>query len=207
MATPRKPMPRIDVDMLYYALITQDVIGSATTYAIPKALMGVNNIGYDPATQSATYDADGGAYATYSSDGDVKATVKVADLLSEDYAVLMGVYQDPNSGIIEEGVGDNPPELALGFRSQKSDGSYRFVWIMKGKFAKGSEAYATKGSGGVTFNDTEIVLTSLNLSSNGKKRRFVDSNDPKLPENVTLDTLSNPETGWFSSPVYVPEAE
>lgn len=198
-----QPMPRIGVDELFVAKILQD-ISTGTSYAVPIWLQGVNNIGYDPATQSATYDADDGAYATVSGDGNSQATIRVADLLPEYRALLLGLIQDAQ-GVVESGISDNPPEFALGWRSQKSNGAYRFVWLLKGKFSKGSETYTTKGSAGVTFNDTEIVFTALNRASDGKKQRQIDSDDyAHIPAGLTLDMLSSKETGWFSSPNYIP---
>lgn len=204
MTETRRPVPKIGVDMLYVAPITKDD-ESGIEYGAAIRLPGLNSIGYDPATQSGTYDADDGAYETMSGDGETKVTIKVADLLSEHYALLLGVSQD-TTGVLEEGIADNPPEMAVGFRSQKSDGSYRFVWCLKGKFAKSAEAYATKSTSGVAFNDRELVFTALNRVYDGKKRRQLDSNDPKLPEGTTLVTLSEPTTGWFSDPDFVPTA-
>lgn len=204
MADARRPVPKIGVDMLFVAPVTKDD-ETGTEYGAAIRLPGLNNIGYDPATQSSTYDADDGSYVTASGDGETKVTIKVADLLSEHYALLLGVSQD-DTGVLEEGIADNPPEMAVGFRSQKSDGSYRFVWCLKGKFAKSSETYSTKSTSGVTFNDRELVYTALNRVYDGKKRRQLDSDDPKLPEGTTLITLSELTTGWFSDPDFVPEA-
>lgn len=205
MTETRRPVPKIGVDMLFVAPITKDDETGAE-YGAAVRLPGLNNIGYDPATQSATYDADDGAYETMSGDGETKVTIKVADLLSEHYALLLGLHQEAGTGIVEEGVADNPPVVAVGWRSQKSDGTYRFVWCLKGKFAKSAEAYATKSTSGVTFNDRELVYTALNRAFDGKKRRQLDSNDPKLPKGTTILTLSDPTTGWFSDPDFVPTA-
>lgn len=197
-----QPLPRIGVDMLYAALITQDS-NSGTEYATPVWLQGINNIGYDPGTNTQTYDADDGAYATYSADGNSVATIKIADLSPENRAMLLGLIQTAQ-GVVESGNSDNPPEMALGWRSQKSNGAYRYVWLVKGKFSKSAETYTTKGSAGVTFNDTEILFTALNRASDGKKRREIDSDDTKIPVGLTNAMLADTETGWFSSPNYIP---
>ncbi len=202
MATNRRPVPKIGVDMLYVAKVTSDD-ESGTTYSEAFRLPGLNNIGYDPVTQSGSYTADDGVYASNTADGATTVTLRVADLLSEHYALLLGLSQS-ETGIVEEGVADNPPEMAVGWRSQKSDGTYRFVWVLKGKFSKSAEAYATKGGEGITYNDKELVFTAMNRLFDGKKRRQLDSNDPKLPVGVTLQQLSDPAAGWFSAPDYTP---
>ena len=195
-----RPMPKIGVDMLYVAKMTKDEAANGATYEAPTRLYGVNNIGYDPAVQSGSYSADDGTYVSNSADGATTITIKVADLLPEDYALIMGLsYGD--DGVVEEGAGDNAPEMAVGWRSQKADGSYRFVWALKGKFAKSAETYATKGGEGITYNDREITFTAMNRICDGKKRRQLDSNDAKISD--TLEKLSGTE-GWFSSPDYSP---
>lgn len=197
-----RPVPRIGVDMLYVAkILTDDDKG--TTYDSPRRLIGLNNIGYDPATQSASYDADDGSYESYSVDGDTTVTIRQADLTPEDYAYLFGV-QRGETGVITEGAEDSAPYIAVGFRSQKSDGSYRYIWVLKGKASKGSETYQTKSGSGITYNDQEIVIHALNRTSDGAKRRRLDSNDPSLPEGITNAALADATDGWFSSPDYTP---
>lgn len=204
MGESRRPAPKIGVDMLYVAKVVKDD-ETGTEYGAPVRLPGLNNIGYDPATLSGTYSADDGTYASNTADGATVITLRVADLLSEHYAMLLGLKQT-EKGVVEEGVDDNPPEMAVGWRSQKSDGTYRFVWALKGKFAKSAETYATKGGEGITYNDKELTYTALNRSFDGKKRRQLDSNDPKLPEGLTLAALSDAANGWFSDPDYTPAA-
>ena len=204
MTNTRRPVPKIGVDMLYVAKVVKDDETGAE-YADPVRLPGLNNIGYDPATLSGTYSADDGTYASNTADGATLITLRVADLLSEHYALLLGLEQT-EKGVVEEGVNDNPPEMAVGWRSQKSDGTYRFVWVLKGKFAKSAETYATKGGEGITYNDKELTFSALNRVYDGKKRRQLDSNDPKLPEGVSVTTLSDATAGWFSDPDYTPAA-
>lgn len=205
MADARRPAPKIGVDMLYWARLIKDD-GEGTAYDMPIRLEGLSSLGYDPSVQSAAYDADDGTYVSYSADGTTSVTIKVADLLPENYALLLGLARDGNTGVIEEGIADNAPEGAIGFRSQKSDGSYRFVWVLKGKFAKGAENYATKSGSGIDFNERELTFTALNRIYDGKKRRQLDSDDPLIPAGVTVETLADAGEGWFSNPDFVPEA-
>ncbi len=200
----RRPAPKIGLDMLYAALVLADN-EAGTEYGAPVRLSGLSSIGYDPSTQTAAYDADDGTYASYSADGEVTATIKVADLLPEHTALLLGLSQTAQ-GVLEESGADAAPELALGFRTQKSDGSYRFYWLLKGKFARSGENYATKSGQGISYSDRELKFSVLNRVSDGKKRRMLDSNSPQLPEGVTLELLSHPEKGWFSHPDYTPAA-
>ena len=195
-----KPVPTISVNKLYYALVLSDT-EEGVTYSAPVWLQGINTVAYNPNTQSASWDADGGAYVSYSADGGVQTTITIADLNPEDYAALMGVKRDEN-GVINEDINDNPPEVAIGFMSEKSDGSMRFVWIMKGKFSKQEESITSKGSAGITFQAKTIMHTAIPRTFDGKKRRFMDSNDPR--NTLSIEELESATTGWFSSPDFNP---
>lgn len=37
-------------------------------------------------------------------------------------------------GVLVENKDDIPPTIALGFKSKKNNGKYRYVWLLKGKF-------------------------------------------------------------------------
>lgn len=191
-----KPRPRIGVDQLYYAKVLSDT-SEGTIYSAPVWMQGVNAIGYNPNTQAGSYDADDGTYESYSADGEIQTTVTVADLTPQIYADVMGLQRDAN-GMVIEGESDNAPEVALGFRSQKSNGAYRFIWILKGKFSKQQEDYSTKGGSGVTYQGKTIMHTALKRTSDGERRHILDSDDPL--NTLTLKQLSSPEDGWFSSP-------
>lgn len=193
---PIKPVPRIGVDRLYYAkVLTDDENG--TTYSAPVWMQGVNNITYNPNVQTQDYDADDGLYESYSSDGAIQTTIAVADLLPAIRADLLGLTIDAN-GMIIEGEGDNAPEVAVGFRSQMSNGAYRYIWVLKGKFSKQQEDYATKGSAGITYNQQSIMHTAMKRVSDGQRRKILDSNAPGL--SLTNAQLADAATGWFSDP-------
>lgn len=191
-----KPRPRIGVDQLYYAKVLSDT-PEGTVYSAPVWMQGVNTVGYNPNTQAASYPADDGTYESYAADGEVQTTITVADLLPAIYADLLGLQRDAN-GMVIEGEADNAPEVAIGFRSQKSNGEYRFIWVLKGKFSKQQEDYNTKGGSGVTYQGKTIMHTALKRISDGERRHILDSDDPL--HTLTLAQLSDPVNGWFSSP-------
>lgn len=191
-----RPVPRIGVDKLYYAKVISDT-GEGTIYSAPVWMQGVNAVSYNPNTQTASYDADDGTYESYSADGEVQTSVTVADLIPAIYADLLGLEIDDN-GMVIEGESDNAPEVALGFRSQKSNGAYRFVWILKGKFAKDQEDYATKGGSGVNYQGRQITHTGLKRIYDGERRHILDSDSDG--QTLTLEQLSSAIDGWFSSP-------
>ena len=198
-----KPMPRIGVDKLFFALVTSDTTASAV-YGAPKQLPGVSSIGYKPNSQVVKYFADDGVYAVSHGDGGVEVEIKVADLLPEDYATLIGA-QISSTGVVEEYNKETPPEVAIGYRSLKSNGYYRYEWLMKGQFSKPDQESATKGES-IENKDRTIKFTPMNRVSDGKVRRFFDSDGENVPVGLSDSDLVNASTGWFSGPDYVPVA-
>lgn len=196
-----KPVPAISVNRLYYALVVSDT-EEGVTYSAPVWLQGVNTVAYNPNTQTATFDADGGTYDSFSADGEIQTTITIADLNPSDYATLLGVNQDSSTGLITETTEDNPPEVAIGFMSEMSNGAMRFVWILKGKFSKQEESVTSKGGSGITYQPRTIMHTAIPRTFDGAKRRILDSNDPL--NSLTISQLQSATNGWFSSPDFDP---
>jgi phi13 family phage major tail protein len=46
--------------------------------------------------------------------------------------------------LLIENKDDIAPTLALGYRSKKNNGKYRFVWLLKGKFELATDEYDTE---------------------------------------------------------------
>lgn len=194
-----KPLPKISVDKLYYCDVLSDT-ELGVTYGSPVWLQGVNQISYNPNTQNASWDADGGAYDTYSAFGDIQTTITIADLEPAQYAHLMGAAYE--NGVIKEGANDSAPEVAIGFRAEKSNGGFRFVWVLKGKFSKQQEDYNTKGSSGITYNPRTIMHTGLLRTYDGMARHMLDSDDSNV--SLTVAQLSDSANGWYSNPDFDP---
>jgi len=199
-----KPLPRIGVDRAFYCPITTDD-SAEIVYGTPVELLGVSQVRYNPNTQMAVFYADDGAYESVSQDGETDLLLNAADLDPDDYAFLMGLTQSATTGVIDEDTDDNPPTVAFGYRTQKSDGSYRYIWILKGKFGKPSLDALTK-SNSINMQEREIPFKGLNRDYDGKKRRRVDSDDALLPTGLTNAALNSSVTGWFSDPDYAPVA-
>ena len=196
-----KPLPRIGVDKLYYVpIITDDT--DQTTYALPVHMPGVTDIGYKPNSKQVTFAADDGIYASVTTDGEIEVEISVADILAEDYAYLMGSVIS-SAGVVTEGKADVPKEVALGYRSMKSDGSYRYEWILKGTFQKPGQTSKSKGVS-VEPQSKTVKFAALNRMFDGNTRRWYDSDNSSAPVGLTDAALSDTVTGWFANPDYIP---
>lgn len=198
-----KPLPRIGVDKLYYAPIIEDTT-EKTTYDKPVHMQGVTDIGYKPNSKQVTFAADDGIYASITTDGEIEVEISVADILAGDYAYLMGSAISAN-GVVTEGSSDVPKEVALGYRSMKSDGTYRYEWILKGTFAKPDQTSKSKGQR-VEPQSKTVKFAALNRTSDSNTRRWYDSDNKDAPVGLTDSALQDETTGWFANPDYVPTA-
>ena len=198
-----KPLPRIGVDKLYYVPIVTDE-KEGTAYGAPVNMPGVTDIGYKPNSKQVVFAADDGIYASVTTDGEIEVEISVADILAEDYAYLMGSGIS-SEGVVKESSSDVPKEVALGYRSMKSDGSYRYEWILKGTFQKPGQTSKSKGQS-VEPQSKTVKYTALNRVSDGSTRRWYDSDNKAAPVGLNDAALSDDVTGWFSNPDYVPTA-
>ncbi|KMY49570.1 major tail protein [Peribacillus loiseleuriae] len=158
------------------------------TYEVPVKLAKAIEAKITPNTSSVTLYADDGAAETASSMGDIEVELNIDDLPSSKYALIMGKTANTD-GVIVDNSSDVAPYLALGFRSMKSNGEYRYVWLYKGKFELSEETYKTKGEE-VEFQ-TPTVKAKFLVDEEGNWRAKVDSDD----EDVKASVIGN----WFKN--------
>lgn len=188
-------MAVVGLDMLYYAVITEET-DSAITYDTSKRIRGLIQANLDLDGQSGSLHADNGVAETMTQLGEPSAEVQVSDIPAEDYAILMGsTYSDGN---LQVGFDDNPPYVALGYRRTLADGSYRYVWLYKGKFTHPAEEAQTKEAS-VNFGTQTTTFMATQRKSDGMLFNRIDSKDSTLPTGVTAAYLN---TNFFLDPNY-----
>jgi phi13 family phage major tail protein len=96
-----------------------------------------------PASNSKTQYADDGPFVTMSNEGETKIDLEVNAIPLSIQPILLGKVFDAATGRLLDN-GGTPPELALSFRSIKSNGSYKYFQYLKGKFSAPGEEQATK---------------------------------------------------------------
>jgi phi13 family phage major tail protein len=190
--------PLIGLDMFHYAPIQSDD-ANGTTYGTSVHVPNITTANINFNSSIETFFADDGPREVYSQIGQVEVTINVADLSPQVYAFLIGAnYQN---GFVDYTTNATAPDVAIGFRAQKSNGEYRYIWLMKGKFAVPNADHQTKQDG-VEFQTQEITFRGVARLSDDKVFRRVDSDDENLPAGVDKTTLLN---DWFQDPNYVPQ--
>ena len=111
----------------------------------------------------------------------VEVSFTFSDLGSENYSLLLGKEKDAN-GVTIDSAENLAPFFALGFRSKKSNGEYRYVWLYKGRFNAIEESFATQADS--ADYQTQPVSAVYIKRSDGKWRARVDSDDETVGANV-----------------------
>ena len=185
----------IGLSDVYYVKMTDDQPGGTTTYeATPKRLAGAITANINPNASLETLFADNGPFDAAASLGQIEVELSVADIPLEAQADLLG-HAPPVKGILERKASDTPPWIALGFRALKSNGKYRYVWLLKGKFSQPEQNHETKGES-VSFQPPTIRGSFVQRESDGKWQRVADEDAPDFDPSIV--------TGWFTDPDFEP---
>lgn len=165
---------RIGCDNLVYAIMTtEDTATSAPVYGEPKPAPGVMHININPNASQETLFADDGPMETATTLGKIEVEIQKNELTTDNRADLLGHTIDANGGIVYSDS-DIPPYVAIGFRTLKSNGKYRYSWLYKGKFTDPEEQNETKGDG-INFQTDTINGQFARLNNEqtigGKKKR------------------------------------
>ena len=145
---------RIGLKDVYYALLDNDEVDVGAEYLAPQRLVGAITANINPNPSSETLFADDAPMEVAATLGNIELELGLADLPLPAQAVLLGHAY--SSGHLIRKADDIPPWLALGFRALKSNGNYRYVWLLKGKFMVPEEAHETKGDT-ITFQTPSIT--------------------------------------------------
>lgn len=197
---------RIGCDNLVYAkMTTEDTVDQAPTYGDVTKAPGVMSININPNGTLETLFADDGPMESASTLGRIEVEIQKNELTSQNKADLLGHAIDANGAVVF-GDSDIPPYVAIGFRTLKSNGKYRYVWLYKGKFTEPEDNNETKGDS-INFQSDTISgqFTKLNFgyTINGQLRRpwkyELDGDNDGVKEEII--------SSWFQAPVMPASAE
>jgi len=184
----------VGLDNLYAAQILTDDADAFTTDT-PFSLAPVAEAVATPSTDSQTQYFDNQPYDTLQSEGDTEVALKISNLPAEYHALLTGNTFDAATGRVLDSAEGNPPEFALGFRSKKANGSYRYYWFLKGTFA------APKDEASTQKDTPDPKMVELVYRAIKTVHKFTVDGIAKSFKRVwgDEDTANFDETGWFSS--------
>jgi len=103
-------------------------------------------------------------------------------------AALLG--HSVTGGVLVKKSTDTAPYVALGFKSKKSNGSYRYVWLYKGKFALQEQEYQT-AEDKPKFQTPKIKGTFIKRTFDNAWQKIGDEDHP--------DWAVSTGTNWFTA--------
>lgn len=189
---------RIGCDNAVGAILTEGADGTPT-YAEVKKLPGLIKLTINPNATTDTLFADDGPMDTAATLGKVEVEIEKNALSTDEKAYLLGHQIDTNGAIVY-GASDVPPWVAIGFRTLKSNGTYRYVWLYKGKFVDPEEQNETKGDSINFQTDTikgNFVMLNKEYTVGGKvtkpyKYEIDEEHEAALPTVIAK---------WFDKPI------
>ncbi|CAM5206393.1 hypothetical protein UACE39S_01734 [Ureibacillus acetophenoni] len=180
-------MALVGLDSIYVAQITEDETG-AETYAAPVRIKNGIEASVTPNVDTQNVYADDTVAEIINVFSSVDVSFTIADLGTDNYSLLLGKQKDSN-GVVIDSANDQAPFFALGFRSKKSNGEYRYFWLYRGRFSAPEESFATQADS-ADFQTQPITGTFIKRED-GKWRARVDSDDAGIGANVVAN--------WFTT--------
>ena len=91
-------------------------------------------------------------------------------------------------GVVEEGVDNKAPYIALAWEVETNGKSSEFIWLYKGKLTPPTDELKQR-EGNITYNTNNTNLTFIPRDYDGKIRKLADGNDESIDQTVI--------TNWF----------
>ena len=163
-------MAQVGLKDLHFAILAKDT-KEDLAYEVPEAMVGAINATINPAVNTQELYADDQLWESVSALGKIDVEVETADLPLEIRAKILG--NEIRDGVLIEKATDVPPHLALGFKSLKSNGKYRYVWLLKGVAQPMAEDYSTKKDS-VEHKTPQIRFTFMARVHDGQWKHTAD---------------------------------
>lgn len=184
-------------DSLVYAEVTADDLNTAYAVGTVKSLAPVAEISKTVENSSETHYYDNVGMIIIRSEGSDEITLTVPALPLATLADITGKQTDPTTGAFIDGEAVEK-YYAIGYRLRLTDGTYRYVWRLKGSFSIPDETSATENDGTDT-NNQELTYTGVKTVTkfeNGGRAKavVVDERDGLCDVATWFDNVQTPDT-------------
>lgn len=109
-------------------------------------------------------------------DPELSFKTKMADLPLAIQELVFGNKIDDNGVLIRTST-DKPPYFAVGFKSEKSNHAFRYVWLFKVRAKPVTESYATKEGTTVTRQTGEVEWTAIKRTHDNQYQAVADEGE------------------------------
>lgn len=165
----------------------------------PFAVAGVAELSRTTETTSEPHYYDNVPAIVIESTGSDEVTITASAIPFDVLAKITGQTYDAEKGMFVEGERQSK-YFAIGYITEKTDGTEIFVWRLKGKFNIPDSTHATKDDG-AEANGQEIVFTGINtthkftaIGNKTAKAVNVDTSVNKVVEADFFAEVQTPDT-------------
>jgi phi13 family phage major tail protein len=182
---------------LVAAEITEDSLEKFEC-STPFAVAGVASLTRTTETSSETKYYDNVPAIVLDSTGADEVTIGTSVIPFDVLAKLTGQVYDETKGMLVEGERQTK-YFAIGYITEKTDGTEVFVWRLKGKFNVPDSTHSTKNDG-TDAEGQELVFTGINtthkFTATGKTAKAVnvDTSVNAVAEGTFFETVQTPDT-------------
>jgi len=135
-------MPRqVGLKDIHIAVLKADT-ATGVTYDKPVKLERAISAKITPKMNSENIYSDDSVEEVLTSFEGIDVEIDLNQLSLASRAILQGAKI--TKGVLIENKDNIAPTVALGFKSKKSNGHYRFIWLLKGKFVITSDEFDTE---------------------------------------------------------------
>lgn len=191
-------------DHLCIAEVTKDAngIGEFGGYVTGtvQILTEVAQIAKSTEQSSETHFYDNKAAITIRAVGADTIQIVVPAMVLHALATVTGAEIDDETGAyIDRGAANTQKYYALGYRLKLTDGTYRYVWRLKGTFSSVPDEVSDTESNQINTNNQTIQYSGLDtvyeFEADGKSARsyVVDERDGKANVSSFFNTVKTPD--------------
>ena len=109
-------------------------------------------------------------------DPELTFKTKLADLPLVIQEMIFSNELDDN-GVLIRKASDKPGYFAVGFKSEKANGKYRYIWLYKTRAKPVTENYATREGKTITRQTGEVEWTAVKRISDGRYQAVADEGE------------------------------
>ena len=131
-------------------------------------------------------------------DPELTFKTKLADLPLIVQEMIFSNKIDDN-GVLIRTANDKPGYFAVGFMSEKANGTYRYVWLFKVRAKPVTETYVTKEGTSITRQTGEVEWTAIKRTSDGRYQAVADEGENGFTAEKAAAFLNTVYTPVFTA--------
>ena len=131
-------------------------------------------------------------------DPELTFKTKLADLPLIVQEMIFSNKIDDN-GVLIRTANDKPGYFAVGFMSEKANGTFRYVWLFKVRAKPVTETYATKEGTTITRQTGDVEWTAIKRTSDGRYQAVADEGENGFTAEKAAAFLNTVYTPVFTT--------